>query len=153
MYRKNDYGVNAVKNVYNFTNDMRDIVINNIDASAGICIGMGLRHDGEFIGVEAISRMDIIGVQLNDGDFRIGHPGKSGASITLPTGNPAADITLGPQNNTYEDFGINYREVEDTTYVDVGKSYGAAAAFVIGYHYDVSISYSGIWADLVEYFK
>ncbi len=148
-----NYRITAAEKFYNFNKDMLKIVINNIEFDAGICIGVGLAYTGKFLGIEAISRMDIVGIQFKDGNFRIGHPGKSGVNITLPTSDPAADVTIGPQNNTYENFGSNYREVEDTTYVDVGKSYGSAAAFGIGYHYDISISYSGIWADLVEYFE
>ena len=144
--------INTAKKIHKFGKDIPNIVIDNISASAGICIGMGFACDYKGIGIEAITRMDIIGVQLNDSNFRIGHPGKSGLNVTLPV-DPAIDVTLGPQNNTYEDFGLEHREVEDTIYLDVGKSYGAAAAFVIGYHYDVSISYSGIIKDIVEYFK
>ena len=142
-----NYGVNALKNVYNFANDMRDIVINNIDASAGICIGMGLTYDGEYAEVEAISRMDIVGVQLKDGNVRFGHPGKSALDVGI------GPFSFGPQNNVYEDFGLNNREVEDTSYFDASHSYGKAVAFVIGYHYDFSISYSGIIKDLIEYFQ
>ena len=49
-------------------------------------------------------------------------------------------------------LGCQQREVDEPQYFDFGPSYGDAA-FVIGYHYDFSISYYGIARDFLEYAK
>ena len=144
-----DTGVNIATTVKKVSNDVLHIIGSNITASAGICIGMGMANDD----FEAIVRMDIIGGQIKDGNIRVGHPGRSAFTVTVPTTTPYADITLGRQNNTFEDLGVKNREVEEPVYFDIGKSYNRAAAFVIGYHYDFSISYLGICRDLYQYFS
>ncbi len=42
------------------------------------------------------------------------------------------------------------RTVYDDSYYDIGRSKGEAKAFGIGYHYNVSISYSGIINDIMD---
>ena len=137
--------IKYVKEVKTFVEDVEHIIVSNVDFSAGICIGMGWSCSDGGIGVEAITRMDIIGVQLNDGDFRIGHIGRSALTISV------GSFTVGPQSDTYEDFGINTREVSDPYYTDVGLSSGVAKAFGIGYHFEYSISFSGMKKDFINY--
>ena len=144
-----DTGVSIATKVKTISSDVSHIIASNITGSAGICIGMGMANDN----IEAVVRMDIIGVQIKDESVRIGHPGRSAFNVTVPIASPYADITLGRQNNTFEDFEVKKREVEDPVYFDIGKSYNRAAAFVIGYHYDISISYLGICQDLYQYFS
>ena len=140
-----------IGNSISFIGDMKDVVINNIDASAGISIGIGFSQKINGVGVEAISRMDIVGIQLNDGELKTGHIGRSALAVGI------GSVTVGPQSDTYEDFGINTREVSNPYYYNVGRSGGQAAAFVIGYHYDYSVSFSGMKDDFLnvveKYFK
>lgn len=145
--------VHAIGELCTVTKDITNIVINNFEASAGIGFGMGLDYSDGTLGIEAITRVDMIGIQIKNGKIRIGDPGRSAINVTIPSEHPAFDITIGPQNNTYENFDGTCREINDISYVDIGKSYSAAQAYVIAYHYDVSISYSGILTDTIEYFR
>jgi len=43
------------------------------------------------------------------------------------------------------------RFLYDDTFFDFGYSGGRASAFVIGYHYDYSVSLLGIFTDVVNY--
>lgn len=126
--------------------DVGAIILSNIEASAGICIGMGGSVEKGILSAEAIVRMDLVGVRFKDGQIEFGHNGASGFNFS------ASPFYIGPQHSTFETFS-GERTVEEPTYADVGYSDGSAAAFIIGYHYDVNISYSGIVIGLYEYFK
>ena len=127
-----------------FAKNVDDIILNNIEAEAGISIGIGFQEDGQKVNLEAITRMDIIGVQFKDKQLGFGHNGRSALAIGV------GPVTIGPQNNTYETFS-GEREVEPSTYIDIGWSRGKAAAFVIGYHYNISVSFSGMFHDVMNY--
>jgi len=80
-----------------------------------------------------------------DAEIRVGHPGRSALALGI------SNVSIGPQTDTYEDILVNNREEGETLYFDEGISWGAATAFIIGYHYDVSISFSGMIEDGIEY--
>ena len=63
-----------------------------------------------------------------------------------------ADFSIGPSNSVFESFE-GEREIEENPIFDYGKSGGKAAAYVIGYHYDYSISFAGMIRDVVDYVK
>lgn len=137
---------NGFSTAYDTAKDIVAILVKNTEASAGICIGMGVNTDLNVVGIEGIIRMDIIGILLKDGELRMGHPGKSALDISV------LGFTFGPQNETFENL-YSEREVYEPSYFDVELSIGAAQAFAIGYHYDFSISLSGILQDLISYFN
>ena len=128
-----------------FVNQLDDIVLSNIEADAGICIGVGFEDKFGDFGVEAVSRMDIIGIQFRNGEMTFGKDGRSALAIS------GGVFTIGPQNDTFEID--SKREVEDTSYFGVGISYGKSAAFFIGYHYNFSVSFSGMAIDIKNYIK
>ena len=121
----------------------------NLEITAGITVGMG----GEFalgkISIEAGSRMDILGVQFKDGNFSFGREGRSAACITI------MGFTIGPQSDTYEDFGGEVKENDDPYYLDYEPQIpmlgSHSAAFIIGYQYGVSFSMKDYIAKLALY--
>ncbi len=125
--------------------DVWSIILSNIEASVGICVGIGSSVEKGALSAEAMVRMDLVGARFKNGKLEFGHNGASGVNIS------ADDITLGPQHSTFETFS-GERTVEDPSYGDWGLSKGKATAFIIGYHYNVSVSYWGIASDLYEYF-
>ena len=81
-----------------FVNQIDDIVLSNIEADAGICLGMGIETDIGKVHIEAITRMDIIGVQYKNKKIRIGHDGRSALNIG------SGLVSVGPQSDTFETF-------------------------------------------------
>ena len=59
---------------------------------------------------------------------------------------------ISTESFTYDWAGNIVRETEETSYYDIGFSDGIAAAFVIGFHFNYSVSISGIAMDLYEYY-
>ena len=125
-----------------FFEEAKNIVLSNFEASAGICIGVGFLKSSGSITVEAISRMDIIGVQIKNGKLRFGHTGRSALGIGFK------GITARVANDTFESF-VGKREVSEQSNFDYGIAYGEAFAFVIGYHCSVSVSISGIICGII----
>ena len=153
-----DKFVDKAKNVWNnvcqtaeqvaeFMNDAKDIILSNIEISAGICIGMGYAGGiNDVVSVEAITRADIVGIQFKNGEFRIGHPGRSALNVSI------GNVSVGPCSNTFENNTVG-QERGEPSYFDVGFSGSWAEAYVIGYHYDYSVSISGMVRDFYEYFR
>ena len=127
--------------------DLHNIVQNNVSAHIGICLGMGLETEIGGVGIEAMTRMDIIGIGVDSGEIKVGHFGHSGASLTF------LNITGGKSYDTYESFGLNKREVSKMEgYIDYSMGISSGQAFLIGYHYNVSISFLGMYEDFIDYF-
>ena len=128
-----------------FLENIDDIIISNVDADAGISIGIGFQGSIGSAQIEAISRADIISIQFHDGEIRTGHVGKSTFNLGYGL------LSFGPQNDTFEKFADNIREISGTSYFDVGVSGGKAQAFAIGYHYNYSISFLGMAKDVFKF--
>ena len=139
---------NGIQNAYNFVNDINNIIRSNISADAGLCIGIGVETTiADVVGVSLMSRADIVGARYKNSKLQTGHNGYSGANLTV------AGLTLGPQSHTYESYDRGIREVYEDEYIDYGISVGSSAAFVIGYHWNISISFHGMAKDLLDYFS
>ncbi|MEE0946698.1 MAG: RHS repeat-associated core domain-containing protein, partial [Acutalibacteraceae bacterium] len=129
-----------------FANEVGNIVKNNISASAGLCVGIGFNADfGQGMQIEAIIRGDIVGVQLREGEIKFGHNLRSSFQVGYGA------ISVGSQSDVFESFGGKERILYDIDKFDIGLSSGKALVPIIGYHYDFSISYIGIFSDIVSY--
>ena len=122
----------------------------NVTAEAGICIGMGVETNISSVNVELISRADIIGVQLKDGEFKAGHPNKSAASIGVTEGITSVSVGTGTEGFESFDYSERSRKNVDPVNVDFGLS--KSICFVIGFHYNISFSVSGFIKDIDERF-
>ena len=128
--------------------DIRQIAISNINIDAGVSIGAHFAVAAGLLGIDFGARMDIVGMQLKDGKFRIGHIGHSARAITI------GDATIGPQWSTYENFSGGIREATDQpSYFDFGPSMGSSAIVVLGSHWNVSFSISGTIIGVIDYAK
>ena len=128
--------------------DVGKMVVDNFEASAGKSIGMGIEKSIGIVSVEAITRMDIVGVQLKDGKFRVGRQYKSAFRLGLTDG--LVSVQAGTANVGFESFDYSYREDERNDR-DVSIGMGIGMAFVIGFHAEVSFSVSGFVGDLLDY--
>ena len=123
-----------------------NVVITNISADFGVGIGVGGEIKLGKFSISLMSRVDLFGVELNNGEIKIGHHGKSEASIQF------GNIYFGKENRTYESYDGNERyRVEGGA--DTGLTYGKAIGVVIAGHYDFSVSFVGIYDSLVSYGK
>ena len=61
-------------------------------------------------------------------------------------------INFGQSNKTYETFYGESIEVSES-HGDLGYSVGMSQIFFVGYHYSVSVSFSGVLIDLYDYFE
>ena len=130
-----------------FAKEIVNIAVNNIVADLGVCIGAGFEVEiGDFT-IEAISRMDIIGVQFKNGKVRLGRDGRSALTVSW------GPFTIGPQSDTYESFD---GEADDPihSFADIGWSEGSAIATPVGgYHANFSISCLGVISDVIQYVR
>ncbi len=140
-----EYGVDLHNNITEVKSDIVEIAFDNVTASGGICIGIGGSFELGVTSVEAISRMDIFGAQYRDGEFEIGHNGKSAFSFSW------GPFSIGPQSETFETTNPYTRQVYDDTNYDISISQGCCGAFFIGGHYSVSFSVLGFVEDIIEY--
>ena len=149
--------LNAIDEAYEANNrlrtviqDLGGIIFSNIEGSAGICVGAGGSYDSAVAGAEAVVRMDIIGVRLEDGKLMFGRNKREALNVTVKT--VEGEVMVGYQYDAFYDIDDNLIS-ENTSYSDIGRSYGKSAVVGIGYHYEISISYIGILLDLCEYFS
>ena len=127
------------------------ILFNNLDASAGLSIGVG----GSFkvfkiFNITAITRMDFIGFDTSHEESKWGQYGKSGASIGVSpfdgVSSKEAVLGVGWESNTYESFDGTKREIlPDET--DYSISLGFDFAIILGAHAEVSLSLKGMLSD------
>lgn len=122
----------------------------NVTAEAGICIGMGVETDISGVNVELISRADIIGAQLKDGEFKVGHPNKSAASIGVTEG--LISVSVGTGTEGFESFDYSERPRKNVDPVNIDFGLSKSICFVIGFHYNISFSVSGFIKDIDERF-
>ena len=129
------------EDAWEFVTVVIDSAINNFEVDAGICVGMGV----EIGKVELMQRADIVSVQFKDGEFRMGHDGRAAAAISI------GPISVGPQNDTFEDMQGKEDPVKETKF-DIGRSVGGAKAFVVGYHWNAGFSYLGFVNDIAAHY-
>lgn len=134
--------------VFTVAGDLLKIVVNNISASAGFSMGLSAVIECENLNIDLTPvRMDIMGVQFKDGEFKIGHPGHVGASVGY------GPVQLGSSSDVFESFGGAERIVYEDEEFDLSVGLGLSAVALVGYHWDVSISLSGIVKDVIEYIE
>ena len=126
----------------------REIIFKNVSASAGISIGAGGGTKIAGVGVEGSVRADIVGIKLQDGKVTVGHHGKSGGSFSYQ------NFTFDQHFENFEPFGgigTCGSDPANVRSIDHGFEFSSTAIFVIGYHYDISISFVGIFTDTIEW--
>ena len=89
--------------------------------------------------------MDIISFEFRDGEFDVGHSGKASFAFDIILFN------VGPKSDVFESSLDGERRAYEDTYFDICSSYGHAQVFLVGYQYEISISFLGIAKDLVAY--
>lgn len=136
------------KKVKLVVDDIEEIVKSNVTFDAGISIGAHVAAAAKVFGIDLGFRMDIVGVQYKDGEWRSGHIGHSSQAITIGW------LTLGPQWSTFETWSGKIEDKTDVpSLVDFGPSAGQSVVAIFGGHWNVSVSYYGIATDLVNYFE
>jgi len=125
--------------------ELTNILANNTNATAGISLGFALQTTTGTWGIDFAQRMDIASVEFRDGKFDFGHSGK--ASFAFDIGK----FSVGPKSDVFESSSDGARRVYEDTCFDICSSYGRAQVFLVGYQYEISISYLGIAKDLVNY--
>jgi len=144
---------NAVKNAWetwtekSFIYNAGKAIIQNLSADAGLSIGAGGALTVGVVEVEAISRMDVVGVSASREGVVFGNFGKSAASIGINAFSKTNGVfQLGRESNTYESFDGTIREIlPDKT--DFSLSFGQELAIFLGFHYQFSFSISGAISD------
>ena len=129
----------------NARQELTDILINNVSATGGISLGFALQTSIENCGVDLAQRMDIISFELRNGEFDIGHSGKAASVVEI------GPFSIGPRSDVFESSIDGERRVYDDTYFDIGFSHARSEVFLIGYQYEISISYLGIIKDILAY--
>ena len=121
-----------------------NVIVQNITADAGLGIGIGGELEVGKIKISAISRVDAIGIETKGIDIKEGHHGKSSFSIGV------GGYYVGAEWKTYESYdGTAYERSKSMP--EAGWTLGGEAGFVIAAHASLTVSFSGIYEDFVEY--
>ena len=129
-----------------FANNIDDIIVSNVEADAGVSLEFAIEYEGSVGKIEFSQRMDIVRVQFKDGKIRFGHDGRAALALGV------SGFSFGPQNDTFESF-IGDKDNPTETFFDIGLSVGQSSSFYVGYHYNASISFLGIYNDIAAYVK
>ena len=125
---------------------VRNVVVKNISADFGVGIGVGGEVEVGPVKLSAISRVDVFGIEVNGLEADVGYHGKSAIHAGL------GEHSIGVESKTFETYdGNQYRTTKNVP--DVGWSKGIEVGFVISFHVNVSVSYSGMYSDFVEYVR
>ena len=91
--------------------------------------------------------MDIVSVQFKNGKLKIGHDGRAAGNLSI------GPITIGNQNDTFEYFDETPHDEPENKLFDISHSRGQSNVFFLGGHYNESVSFLGIFSDVVNYVK
>ena len=128
-----------------FMKQVAQSAVDNFSASAGVGIGIGGSVKLGNVSINAVTKVDAIAVQFEDGEFRVGHMGESSLSVGYN------EYYLGVQNHTYESFDGTINERKHSGF-DGGISYGKSNYCIIGWHYNISFSIKGFFEDIYSYY-
>lgn len=123
-----------------------NVVIENIALDAGVGIGIGGEIELGKLQVSAIARADMIGVETNGFDAKVGHFGKSAWGVGV------SDFSIGVEGRTYESFDGRINERYNNV-PEIGWSLGGEIGIGLAAHASVSVSFSGIVKDFYSYGK
>lgn len=88
--------------------------------------------------------MDIIGYRLKNGKSQFGCPGRNSTTVSI------GNFSYAHETECFEEFdGSNKEKSEEfTDSIDFGISAGQTYIPIVGYHWNVSLSLSGMIKDI-----
>ena len=142
--------LNAVEAVWEYYLDhsfIYNVIVRNIEFSAGVGVGMGVEVEVGPVEVQAISRVDAVGISVDDGAVKIGHIGESSLSVDI-----GPIYNVGANSSTFQSFDGTVFErdksIDDELTIGLGASFG----FVVSAHVNLSFSISGAIENLIYLF-
>ena len=124
-----------------------NVALKNVSIDVGVGFGIGGELEIGSAKISGITRVDVIGVEINGFETKWGHHGKSSLGVGY------GKASIGAESKTYESFDGTKVERNKKSIPEIAFSGGGEVGFGFAIHGGFSVSISGIYRSLVDYGK